>query len=120
MKTKDQTLLEQAYLKVINEYHGDDDHDRDDGGKTFHETDNIIFEDPQGKPYVYEVSYEKKKEQGFYDDSVLGVEIISAKAYKKDSNEFLFDITNETETTLADIQDWVYNWSIGDSKLNLL
>jgi hypothetical protein len=73
-------------------------------------------------PYSYDVSYEKKMERGFYDDSVVGVEINSAKAYKKDSDEveFLFDVTDETEPNLSDIQDWVYNYEIGDTKLDIL
>ena len=78
--------------------------------------------DPNGLPYSYEVSYEKKMESGFYDDSVLCVEINWAKSYKKDSDEteFVFDVTNETNPTLSDIQDWVYNWAIGDLKLDTL
>lgn len=120
MRTKDDILLEQAYSKILKEDY--DNHNRDDNSKVFHIDDTVMFDDPFGSPYSYEVSYEKKMESGFYDDSVLGVEINWAKAYKKDSDEteFLFDITNETKPNLSNIQDWVYNWAIGDLKLETL
>ena len=88
-----QILLEQAYSKVLKEDHDEDDHNRDDDSNIFHSEDTLIFNDPMNLPYSYDVSYEKKMERGFYDDSVVGVEINSAKAYKKDSDEveFLFD-----------------------------
>ena len=102
----------------INEYVDE----TDDG--PFYQESTIMFEDPFGKPYSYSVDYEKKMESGFYDDNVVGVTINSAKAYKlevdDDSDGFLFDITNETDPSLSDIQDWVYNHEIGDSRLNLL
>lgn len=122
MKNKDDILLEQAYSKVLKEDHDEDDHNRDDGSNIFHSEDTLIFNDPMNLPYSYDVSYEKKMERGFYDDSVVGVEINSAKAYKKDSDEveFLFDVTDETEPNLSDIQDWVYNYEIGDTKLDIL
>jgi len=122
MKNKDDILLEQAYSKVLKEYHDEDDHNRDDDSNIFHSEDTLIFNDPMNLPYSYDVSYTKKMERGFYDDSVVGVEIDSAKAYKKDSEEveFLFDITNETKPNLSDIQDWVYNYEIGDTKLDIL
>jgi hypothetical protein len=120
MRKKDDILLEQAYSKILKEEF--DDHNRDDDSKVFHVDDTVIFNDPTGLPYSYEVSYEKKMKSGFYDDSVLSVEINSAKAYKKDSDdvEFLFDVTNESNPNFSDIQDWVYNWAIGDSKLDTL
>ena len=64
----------------------------------------------------------KEMESGFYNDSVLGVEINWAKAFKKDSDdvEFVFDVTNETDPSLSDIEDWVYNYEIGDTKLDIL
>jgi hypothetical protein len=114
MKSKDQILLEEAYSKILKEYVDE----RDDG--PFYRDDTIVFEDPFGKPYVYEVSYEKKMESGFYDDNVLNVNIHSAKVYKNDSDEVIMNITNETKPSLSDIQDWVYNHEIGDSRLNLL
>lgn len=123
MRNKDQILIEQAYSKILNEiYDREDDHNRDDGSDTFYKEDTIIFNDPNELPYCYEVSYEKKMESGFYDDSVIGVEINWAKAYKKDSEEteFLFDITKETDPSISDIQDWVYNYEIGDTKLDIL
>jgi hypothetical protein len=122
MKNKDDILLEQAYSKVLKEDHDEDDHNRDDDSNIFHSEDTLIFNDPMNLPYSYDVSYEKKMERGFYDDSVVGVEINSAKAYKKDSDEveFLFDVTDETEPNLSDIQDWVYNYEIGDTKLDIL
>ena len=122
MKNKDDILLEQAYSKVLKEDHDEDDHNRDDDSNIFHSEDTLIFNDPMNLPYSYDVSYEKKMERGFYDDSVVGVEINSAKAYKKDSEEveFLFDVTDETEPNLSDIQDWVYNYEIGDTKLDIL
>jgi hypothetical protein len=120
MRKKDDILLEQAYNLVINPIQ--ESHDDDNDGNIFHIDDTVMFDDPTGLPYSYEVSYEKKMESGFYDDSVVGVEINSAKAYKKDSDEveFLFDITNETKPNFSDIQDWVYNWAIGDLKLDIL
>ena len=123
MKSKDDVLLEQAYSKIIKEFYDrEDDHNRDDDSDIFYQEDTVMFDDPNELPYSYEVNYEKKTEHGFYDDSVVGVVINWAKAYKKvsEETEFLFDITNETDPTLSDIQDWVYNWAIGDSKLNTL
>lgn len=104
-------MLEQAYSKVLKE----DNHEN-----IFHKEETIMFEDPKGLPYVYEVSYEKKMEHGFYNDSVVGVNINWAKAYKENSDEVLFDITDTTEPNVSDIQDWVYNFEIGDTKLNIL
>jgi hypothetical protein len=114
MKSKDDILLEQAYSKILKEYVDE----RDDG--PFYKDDSISFEDPFGKPFIYYVEYEKKMESGFYDDSVIGVTINSAKVFKNDGDEIGMDITNETNPSLSDIQDWVYNHEIGDSRLNLL
>jgi len=49
-------------------------------------------------------------------------QILLKKAYSKILKEelFVFDVTNETNPTLSDIQDWVYNWAIGDLKLDTL
>jgi hypothetical protein len=122
MKSKDDILLERAYSKVLKESYDEDDHMRDDDSNIFHRKDEIIFNDPHNLPYSYAVSYEKKMESGFTDDSVLGVEINWAKAFKKDSEdvEFVFDVTNETNPSLSDIEDWVYNYEIGDTKLDIL
>ena len=60
---------------------------RDDDSNIFHRKDEIIFNDPHNLPYSYAVSYEKKMESGFSDDSVLAVEINWAKAFKKDSED---------------------------------
>jgi hypothetical protein len=114
MRQKDDILLEQAYSKILKEYVDE----RDDG--PFYKDDSINFEDPFGKPFIYYVEYEKKMESGFYDDSVVGVNINSAKVFKNDGDEIGMDITNETNPSLSDIQDWVYNHEIGDSRLNLL
>jgi hypothetical protein len=124
VKKKDGSWAIKPYTSspVKDSYDEEDDHNRDDDSDTFYREDTVMFNDPHKLPYCYEVSYEKKMESGFYDDSVVGVEINWAKAYKKDSEEteFLFDITNETNPTLSDIQDWVYNWAIGDSELDIL
>lgn len=122
MKSNDDILLEQAYSKVLKESYDEDDHRRDDDSNIFHRNEEIIFNDPHNLPYSYAVSYEKKMESGFYNDSVLGIEVNWAKAFKKDSDdvEFLFDVTNETEPSLSDIEDWVYNYEIGDTKLDIL
>jgi hypothetical protein len=119
MKSKDQILLEQAYSNILNEYHEDDD-------RTFHHESEIAFNDPFDKPYSYYVNYTTKLESGFYNDEVIGVEIDSAKVYEKDvpddadEAKFLFDVTNETDPSLSDIHDWVYNYEIGDSKLDVI
>lgn len=119
MKNKDQIMLEQLYSKVLNE-------EQEDDNGIFHQESEIAFNDPFDKPYSYYVNYTTKLNYGFYSDEVLGVEIDSAKVYEKevpddaDEAKFLFDVTNETKPSLSDINDWVYNYEIGNAELDII
>jgi hypothetical protein len=103
MKSKDQIDLENLYLNIIKE---------DVNDQISSNREQIAFEDPFGRPFFYNVVYDKNIENISCQNSFLEINILSANAFPLYSDQIAFPITKDSEPNLENIHDWIYNYEI--------